>query len=515
MTVHLIIGDCRDELSKLGDRSVHCVVTSPPFYGLRDYGTGEWVGGDATCDHVVGQMRRGLGLAASSVSTRGGAIKIAETPDIMARGRCPKCGAERADRQIGLEASPAEYVETIIGVMREVWRVLRDDGTAWLNIGDSYANDHKWGGQTGGKHAKALHGADRRRERRRTGIKPKELMLIPERLVIALSDAGWYIRSKIVWSKPNAMPESCVDRPTSAYEELFLLTKRPNYFYDAEAIKVDRVGDEDANGFRGGSYVKAGGKDNGTLGKRQARGNRKVRGVPPYHAQYASSDRASLDQIGRGGRRNARNVWTIATVPFKGAHFATFPPKLAEPCVKAGTSERGCCPDCGAGWRRVISKETAWASNAAKAGNLEIGGKGHPSDQVREGHDVRQGPVTDSRTLGFYPGCACYGTPQLEQYPKRPKRSAHVTEFYAEAITAWQAECKLVDERRASQCAAAARLETVPAIVLDPFGGAGTVALVASRLHRDSVLIELNPESGDLTRERLAREAGLFAKVVP
>lgn len=507
MTTRLIVGDCRQELAKLKTGSVHCVVTSPPYFGLRDYGTGEWQGGRADCDHVVGQSRKGLGLAHSSAATRGGAIKVAETPDIQARGLCPRCGATRQDSQIGLEPTPAEFVAELVAVFREVWRVLRDDGTVWLNIGDSYANDGKWGGSTGGKHVTALHGATGvGRGKRKTGIRPKSLMLIPARLSIALQEDGWIVRSDVIWSKSNAMPESVVDRPTSAHEHVFLLTKSERYFYDAEAIKVARASDEDAATFRGGSYVENQ-IDNATLGKRQARGKRKVRGLPPRHAQYASSTRDSLDDVDRGGMRNARNVWTIATVPYKEAHFATFPPALAEPCVKAGTSARGCCPKCGAGWTRVISKETAWASNAALAGT-EIAGKGHPSDQVREDHDVRNGPVSDTRTLGFYPSCSCDGLAPLAAYPAKPALAA--------SMAAWRDACAIIDGSREIQCRAALdAAEVRPAVVLDPFAGAGTVGLVASRLQRHSVLIELNPASAELARSRLQKDGGLFVKIEP
>jgi DNA modification methylase len=527
MLIRLITGDCRTELARLESGSVHSVVTSPPFFGLRDYGTGEWSGGDPGCRHVVGEMRRGLGLASSPVSTRGGAVKIAETPDILARSECPHCGAMRVDRQIGLEPTPEVYIETLVEVFREVWRVLRDDGTCWLNLGDSYVTNPK--GSNGDSTSRLTGNAEYQRDanligRKRPampGAKSKDLMFMPARVAMALQADGWYVRSDIIWSKPNAMPESVTDRPSSSYEHLFLLAKKERYFYDAIAIMVSRSSDEDANGFRGGSYTD-GRKDNATLGKRQARGNRKIKGVPPYHAQYDSSGRASLDDVARGGLRNIRNVWDIATVPYKDAHFATFPAKLAEPCIKAGTSARGCCPDCGAGWRRISAKDTAWASNSARAGNLELAGKGHPSDQVREDHDVRNGPVAEHRTIGWFPGCDCYGLEPLPEYPERPKRSVLIgnskaaasVKKYEKAIAAWREACSIVDRRRHEACTGALTRRTVPATVLDPFGGAGTVALVANRHGRDSVLIELNPVSSALTRERIRKDAGMLARIV-
>jgi hypothetical protein len=206
-------------------------------------------------------------------------------------GDCAKCGAKRIDSQIGLEKTPAAYVAQIVAAMREVWRVLRDDGTLWLNLGDSYANDTKWGGSTGGKHVSALHGEPVGRGKRETGLKAKDLLGIPWRVAFALQDDGWYLRSDIIWAKPNPMPESVTDRPTKAHEYVFLLAKQPRYFYDAEAIA------EPSGGANGSSFV----------------------------SEY---DRETKPGLGMGERkesatRNARSVWQIATQPYSGAHFAT------------------------------------------------------------------------------------------------------------------------------------------------------------------------------------------------
>lgn len=274
-SVEILVGDVFDRLAGLPDDSVDVVVTSPPYWGLRDYGV---------------------------------------------------------DGQIGLEATPDAYVAVMVAVFREVRRVLRDDGTLWLNLGDSYAGS--WGAQSR-EPAGSMS--------RTPGLKPKDLIGIPWRVAFGLQADGWYLRSAIVWHKPNPMPESVTDRPTSAYEMVFLLSKSERYFYDAEAIKEDRTSDEDANGFRGGAYV-GGEIDNQMMGKRTERGNirrDKQRGHSRRHAGFNDRWDAMTKAEQQSMRRNKRNVWTIATRPFADAHFATFPPDLVEPCILAGCSEGG------------------------------------------------------------------------------------------------------------------------------------------------------------------------------
>lgn len=254
----LLVGDCLDGLHSLPDGCVQTCVTSPPYLGLRDYGM---------------------------------------------------------PGQIGQEGSPRAFADALVAVFAEVRRVLRDDGTLWLNLGDSYANDGKWGGATSGKHAKGMHGATGAgRAKRTTGLKPKDLMGVPWRVAFALQDAGWWLRSDIIWSKPNPMPESVTDRPTRAHEYLFLLTKSERYFYDADAIREPTQSIERPNhdGVRG------------ILPKSQIPG------------QSAQNGRAGNHPMGR----NARTVWTITPEPFDGAHFATMPPELARRCILAG-SRRG------------------------------------------------------------------------------------------------------------------------------------------------------------------------------
>lgn len=252
----------------LADRSVQCVVTSPPYYGLRSY-----------------------------------------LPN----------GHELKSLEIGLEQTPAEYVAQMVQVFNEVWRVLRDDGVLWLNIGDSYC------GYKGDKYQVDTTTSNLQKERRTpkshvigtpqtSGAKPKDLLGIPWRVAFALQDAGWYLRSDIIWAKPNPMPESVTDRPTKAHEYVFLLTKSARYFYDAEAVA------EPAQYF---------GKD-----ARSGAGNIRYEGKRTVDTSGANGQQSFVTI---NETRNLRSVWTIATQPYSGAHFATMPPELARRCIKAGS----------------------------------------------------------------------------------------------------------------------------------------------------------------------------------
>lgn len=256
---HIIQGDCREVLRRGPADSVQCCITSPPYWGLRDYG-------------VSGQL--------------------------------------------GLEPTPEAYVANMVEVFRAVRRVLRADGTLWLNLGDSYSNIGKWGGSSSGKHATALHASHATSSQAHggtiDGLKPKDLVGIPWRVALALQADGWYLRSDIIWAKNNPMPESVRDRPTKAHEYVFLLTKSERYFYDHEAIKEDAVSNHPA-GNKKHKYVGTGDRKHATK-----EGLIKLAGV-------------------EWKKRNARSVWTINTKPFKEAHFAVFPEELARRCILAGS----------------------------------------------------------------------------------------------------------------------------------------------------------------------------------
>jgi DNA modification methylase len=388
MSGRILIGDVRERLGELPDESVHCVVTSPPYWGLRDYG-------------ISGQL--------------------------------------------GRESTPKEYITRMVEVFGEVRRVLRPDGTLWLNLGDSYAGNR--GQQDNGNREVNGKTISRRRDNapiprtdvRVPGLKAKDLVGIPWQLALALQADGWWLRSDIIWSKPNPMPESVTDRPTTAHEHVFLLSRSPRYFYDAEAVREPH---QDTNGrVVDGWYVHS--AQNSADYQPNTQGWAGGVGMVTRHREYNPAG------------RNLRSVWTIATQPYPEAHFATFPEELARRCIAAGTSERGCCPYCGAPWARVVERTSENRSNAALAGTTIVG-KGHVTSQVREDHDIRNGPTAITATASWRPTCAHDADP-------------------------------------------------TPCTVLDPFAGSGTTLAVADRLGRDSVGIELKPEYAELALKRIQK----------
>ena len=351
MTAEILNGDCIEMMKTLPARSVNCCVTSPPYFGLRDYGH---------------------------------------------------------EGQIGLEETPDAYVAKLVAVFREVKRILRDDGTLWLNLGDSYVgatSQHKEGGSAGENSCiskKTMSGipqsgrGNRNRAMNSIGLTMKQLIGIPWRVAFALQSDGWYLRQDIIWHKPNPMPESVTDRCTKAHEYVFLLTKSERYYYDSEAVSEPVSVSTTARLSQPSLSLQAGsdrvpGKTNGPMKAVGPRfgGNKFGDSDDPKHATKSGNVYQIPDA---NGRRNRRSVWTITTKPFSGAHFAVMPPDLADLCIRAG------CPEGG--------------------------------------------------------------------------------------------------------------------VVLDPFGGAGTVGLVADRLGRDAVLCELNPEYAELARRRIADDNRLFGKVI-
>ena len=313
MSADVLHGDCREILPTLPDESVNCCVTSPPYWGLRDYGTATWEGGDEACDHKGAALASSSSLAGYSSEN----VKI-RTFSVPFKEACGKCGARRIDSQIGLEPTPEAYVAELVAVFREVRRVMRADGTLWLNLGDSYSMSTKGAGGDGKQHTNAGTVVADRRWSISPGLKPKDLVGIPWRVAFALQADGWYLRSDIIWAKPNPMPESVTDRPTKSHEYVFLLTKSARYWYDAGAIQEPSIG-------AWNSAVGFGGDE------------KKSAGDPLLRTQGHGTFHADEEKTGR----NARTVWTIATQPFSGAHFATMPPKLAERCILAGCPEGG------------------------------------------------------------------------------------------------------------------------------------------------------------------------------
>lgn len=393
----ILHGDWIEQLRTLPAQSVHCCVTSPPYWGLRDSG-------------VKGQL--------------------------------------------GLEKTPEEYVAKLVAGFQEVKRVLRDDGTLWINLGDCYAtNGGHADSQVNERRAAKSIGerpehAYRAFRASATGMKAKDLVGIPWMVAFALRTDGWYLRSEVIWEKPNPMPESVTDRPTTAHEKIFLFTKRPKYFFDAEAIKEPATGTAHARGHGVNPKAKMPGQNSRFYQNRDA--------VHTPVRKIKQNESFSAAVCGLVSKRNKRSVWKVALHPFKGAHFATFPPKLIEPCIFAGTSERGCCAQCGAPWKRII--ETGFTSHTStpstKYDSKSTAGR---LAQLRNAARANGGEyVHDKKTVGWSATCAC-------------------------------------------DCA-----ETKPGIVLDPFGGSGTTGMVALKHGRAAVLIELNPAYITLAETRCA-----------
>ena len=316
-TNQTLIGDCRETLKQIPDNFVQTCITSPPYWGLRDYGTATWEGGDENCDHKIGRETRG-GLSDKQKTTKGSFGDEA----IKNNQPCPKCGAIRKDSQLGLEDTPEEYVENLVQVFREVKRVLRDDGTVWLNLGDSYGQQKGKGFNVNAKEGYVVSRRKELQERQgnidvKTNLPPKNLVGIPWRVAFALQADGFYLRQDIIWHKPNPMPESVTDRCTKAHEYIFLVSKNKKYYFDHEAIKEDCVGKDERQW--ADTYDKVGSVVQGDT-----------------NAGIKRTKRYSKDGT---FKRNKRSVWTVTTKPFKEAHFATFPTDLITPCVLAGSGE--------------------------------------------------------------------------------------------------------------------------------------------------------------------------------
>lgn len=339
----IYLGDCLEVLKTFPDNSIDCCVTSPPYYGLRDYGTAQWIGGDPDCDHAW--------LPQSDANGRKQGTR--SDPHTLRYNKviCRKCGAVRKDSQIGLETSPKEFIEHLVAVFEEIRRVMKREGTLWVNIGDTY-NGYK-GSDTHANWETEWAGS-RNQPARETNfgledktIKEKDLIGIPWMLAFALREAGWYLRQDIIWSKTRAMPESVVDRCTKSHEYLFLLAKSKRYYFDAEAIK------EPAVGFEPGDTRKNKGNTATFRG-----GNAYTRNRSFYNS--ASQERDSHGNVpNETGLRNKRSVWTIATSKSKIAHFATFPEKLVIPCILAGCPEGGTVldPFMGSGTTGVVARK--------------------------------------------------------------------------------------------------------------------------------------------------------------
>jgi len=325
--IKIIQGNNLDSIKSLESESINTCVTSPPYWGLRDYGTATWVGGDEGCDHTIND---------GTFDPKKG-IKVERPIRGVDKNFCIKCGAVREDQQLGLEETPESFVENLVVLFREIRRVLRDDGTVWLNLGDSYAMSSMRGKNSEFKSiSQSKSGIVNVKKNIPHGLKAKDLIGIPWRVAFALQQDGWYLRQDIIWHKPNPMPESVRDRCTKSHEYIFLLSKNKKYYYDNEVIKEDAKNN--------GKEISLGEK---SFSKGQAKGK-----------NVQESGNALNDTYTVKPKRNKRSVWTVTTKPFKGAHFAVFPIDLIEPCVLAGCPEGGTVldPFSGSGTTGLVAK---------------------------------------------------------------------------------------------------------------------------------------------------------------
>lgn len=473
-------GDAQDELAEMDDNSVQTVITSPPYYGLRDYGDIDTVwGGSKDCDHTWGDSIPGSNRGGSGTPTDKNGRGEGYGRNANRGVYCQSCGAWKG--QLGREPlhdcgrpdgslCSGCYVCHIVAVFRRVHDVLRSDGTVWLNIGDSYSS----GGRTT-QHHDSMHPDDRDEKGGRGSsrapplpdIKEKDLIGIPWRVALALQQDGWFLRSAITWAKGisgqdqiqsdlgaimechgvssstrkkiledvtchvgNVMPESVKDRPTQASEMVFLLTPSKDYFYDHIAIREDVRLDSLARMDRGRSESHKYAEEN------------------PGEQTLATAE--GMEAAVHSAGRNRRDVWAINTRGYEDAHFAVMPPPLARPCIEAGTSERGACPECGAPFERVIEDT------------------GHPDPSALDS------PFDTEHTA----------THQKERMSKQTRT--------LKVPTGWQPTCTCSSDD-----------EPVPCRVLDPFAGAGTTVMVADRLGREGVGIEIADKYVEMARGRI------------
>jgi DNA modification methylase len=309
--IKILTGNCLDTLKSIPEKSINTCVTSPPYWGLRDYGTGEWQGGDPDCPHMrTTKISKDTSTGHKAMFEQGNVVG-----DAIYKKKCPECGAVRKDNQLGLEETPEKFVENLVNVFREVKRVLRDDGTVWLNLGDSYCGTGHKGDHIDPKHKDARTGQKVALNNKVQGLKSKDLVGIPWRVAFALQADGWYLRQDIIWHKPNPMPESVTDRCTKSHEYIFLLSKNAKYYYDNEAIKEKAVGER----WGGNNPINM----------------RNTKDIDNQFSGLTRERKMLYDE------KNKRSVWTITPKSFKEAHFATFPIDLIEPCILAGCPENG------------------------------------------------------------------------------------------------------------------------------------------------------------------------------
>jgi DNA modification methylase len=471
--IKILHGNCIDKIKELDDNSIDCVVSSPPYFGLRDYGTAQWKGGNPNCSHAYGRNTRG-GLSDFQKNNKGSfgdeAVKSGEC--------CKLCGAKRIDEQFGLEKTYQDYLANTVKVFETFKPKLKDTATIWWNVGDSYSSGKRTSTTNQSLRGNKNYGVTRTPVQ--NGIKEKDLLMIPNRVAIALQDAGWYIRSEIIWYKPNPMPESVRDRPTSAHEKIWLITKSKKYYYDADAIReplaassLNRL-NQDIKNQKGSTRGNGGMKSNGNM--------------KAVFGKYQTDENEKKHRQGMSKTRGSKIVQTRPKLPSQKEFVnylrnkTTIIDLVENTNIKKTTIEHwfrndelGFAFPSVEDWNKIRDLINDWSE---EFNNIDYG------LTYIETHldEIKNNPIGRNKR-------------NVWTVTTKPFKDAHFATFPKDLI---------------EPCIKAGCPEG--GLVLDPFGGSGTTGIVAAQNNRNAVLIELNQKYIDIAKKRIDKELGLFNK---
>ena len=469
----ILCGDCRDVMAGFPEDSVDLVVTSPPYWGLRDYGeeTVQVWGGNPECEHDFSlSAPPPRQRSKNDIVNQSSKQSYKDNPsayDSTESSFCVKCGAWRGS--LGLEPHPQLFIDHLVEICREIKRVLKPSGTFWLNLGDTYCSSGKWvNKELGdiGKQNRSVEGGSvdaysMRGKLKPDGgwIQPKQKLMMPSRVAIALQDDGWILRSDIIWHKPNHMPSSVKDRLTNSYEHVFLFAKQERYYFDLDSIRIPSTTNENRpHGIVRDREYNYDSKMGTLLGRTKNVGaNTGDNNKPPYSTNNPHKQRL-IDgkEAGHPKGKNPGDMWSITTHPFPGAHFATFPPKLIEPIIKAGCPQ-WICSECGKPRKRITTRE----GQPPKIGKSK---RGEAIDFTSSGTHRKFGQAYQN---------------WLDENPK---------------ITVGWSDCGCGEG-------------WVGGVVLDPFAGSGTALRVARKLGRRFIGIEINSDYAEMCESRVKSDS--------
>ena len=478
--INFLQGDVFDNIKKLDDNTIDCVVTSPPYWGLRDYGTASYEGGDKNCNHTI---------CDSGIDSKKN--KNIERPaQHFDKSFCIKCGAKRIDKQLGLEPTYQEHIQNIVELFRAMKPKLKDSATVWLNYGDSYAstvNGTKVKDQVKNKvqfAGKYLIEGDDRTFRDKPfstiqgSLKPKDLVMIPNRIAIALQDDGWWIRSEIIWHKPNPMPESVSDRPTSCHEKIWLITKSKKYYYDADAIREPLASSSLTRLNQDIKNQKGSTRGNGEM---KSNGNMKA-----VFGKYQTDENEKKHRQGMSKTRGSKLVETRPKLPSQKEFVnylrnkTTLKDLVENTNIKKTTIEHwfrndevGFAFPSVEDWNKIKDLINDWTDHF---NNIDYG------LTYTETHldEIKNNPIGRNKR-------------NVWTVTTKPCKEAHFATFPKDLI---------------EPCIKAGCPEN--GIVFDPFGGSGTTGIVAKSLNRKAILSELNPEYIEIAKARINKEFGMF-----